>query len=340
PEPPKPPEGRPQPPAQPPAQPRPEPARPAEPPAQPKPEPRPTEPKTEPRTEPKPRPAAAGQELLRTATLARFDSEYDATLWAAAHLIDGRVDRGWCSSPRARAPHRFVFALERSARLAKLAFDNACPEEEGFEGVSAAGFAVEVSTDGQDGPYRPALEGTLLRGKNDQVFELQPPVEARWVRLTIRSNHGHPTLTELMGVRAYAAGEAGPTASAGEFHLDRVRASRAKNGPPLEGEAAAFQAGERVWINVKPRGLSVGPEEKAWLEIDLVLEDAQGRELLRRDRVVDHVARPPAPPLTPFVSLHLDLPRDFPPGPYAVRLLARDRIAQTSAAAVCPFTVR
>lgn len=322
--------------------PQPQPVRPTPPapdpqPIRPDPQPTATTPPPAPRTTPAP---GRAPDLLSRATLVRFDSEYDATVWAAAHLLDGRADRGWCSSPRARGPHSFVFALEQPARLARLVLDNGCPEEKGFEGVSAAGFTLEVSNDGAEGPFKPVLEGTLVRGQNDQAFDLPAPVDARWLRLTVRGNHGHATLTELMDVRAYAEGALPPPSSgaAGSFLLDRVRASRARNGAPVEA-TDAFKPGERVWINVKPRGLATGPEQKAWLEIDLILEDAQGRELLRRDRVVDHVARPPAAPLSPFVAMHLDLPKEFPAGTYTVRLVARDRIAQTSAAALCPFVV-
>ena len=74
-------------------------------------------------------------------------------------------------------------------------------------------------------------------------------------------------------------------------------------------------------------------------EVDLVLEDADGQPLLRRDKVVNHVAVPPAPPLSAFVSLHLDIPDGFRPGRYVVRLIARDRFAKSSAAAQAEFRV-
>lgn len=294
------------------------------------------------------------QNLLAKARLLSADSEYDPDIWAAAHLIDGRVDLGWCSAPRAAPPFRFVVALEGLARLERFVVDAACPDEPGYEGVAASGLVVEGSTTGPDGGWRPIVELKLEAGKNDQACVLPAPAEARWLRLTIPGNHGHATLTELMDVRAYgqpvtasapAPVAAAPGAPPGpgltparSLRLDQARASREKNGPEL-GESEAFAPGSRVWLNLRPRDLVTGKDGKTWLEVDLVLEDREGRELLRRDKVVDHVAPPPLPPLAPFVALHIDLPAGFPPGRYVALLVARDKVAQTSAAATCEFSV-
>lgn len=306
-------------------------------------------------TPPPPRaPQRPPQNLLAKAKLLSADSEYDPDIWAAAHLIDGRVDLGWCSAPRAKAPFRFVVELEAVARLERLVIDAACPDEPGYEGVAASGLVVEGSTTGPDGGWRPIVEVKIEAGKNDQACALPAPAEARWLRLTIPGNHGHATLTELMDVRAYGqpvttsspppvAAAPGPGGGPGltparSLRLDQARASREKNGPEL-GESEGFAPGSRVWLNLRPRDLAPGKDGKTWLEVDLVLEDREGRELLRRDKVVDHVAPPPLPPLTPFVALHIDLPAGFPAGRYVALLVARDKVAQTSAAATCEFTV-
>jgi hypothetical protein len=311
-----------------------------------------------PATPPPRAPQRPPQNLLARAKLLSADSEYDPDIWAAAHLIDGRVDLGWCSAPRAKAPFRFVVELEALARLERFVVDAACPDEPGYEGVAASGLVVEGSTTGPDGGWRPIVEVKVEAGKNDQACPLPAPVEARWLRLTIPGNHGHATLTELMDVRAYgqpvSAGStpgasppvaAGPAPGGGpgltparSLRLDQARASREKNGPEL-AESEAFAPGSRVWLNLRPRDLVAGKDGKTWLEVDLVLEDREGRELLRRDKVVDHVAPPPLPPLAPFVALHIDLPAGFPAGRYVALLVARDKVAQTSAAATCEFTV-
>ena len=70
-----------------------------------------------------------------------------------------------------------------------------------------------------------------------------------------------------------------------------------------------------------------------------MLEDEQKRSLMRREQVVDHVSTPPKRPLSPFVSIYLDVPEGFPPGTYTVRLLARDGFGERSAAARVGFVV-
>jgi len=276
--------------------------------------------------------------LLNPRNLERFSSEYDPDIWSAKHLVDGRRKRGWCSAAGAKAPHVFVFGLRKARRIDRIVFDNDCPEEEEYRGVPAKGFRLEGSTRSANAGFTTLLEGVLERGKNNQLFRLATPTAVQWIRLTITGNYGHATLTELMEVRILAAAGEEPLTTTDAFHLDRVRTSRTKNGPALS-DGDAFQAGERVWINFKPRAQQTNEQGKAWLEVDLVLEDAAGHLLLRRDKVVNHVAPLPKRPLSPFVSLYLDLPAGFPPGRYAVRVIGRDKVASKSAAARAEFVV-
>lgn len=285
-----------------------------------------------PKVESAPAKGAVGSGPQVPLKIVRWESEYDPDIWAAAHLLDGKKDRGWCSSPSDKAPFRFVFEVPTGVRTAEVGFDNACPTERGFEGVSAAAFLVEGSNLGPERGYKILLEGKLEPGKNGQRFALPAAEEHRYLRLSLTSNHGHARLTELMEFRAY--GPAGEISHA--FRLDRVRTSRERNG---SAEEQPYRPGERVWVNFKPRALATNDEGSTWLEVDLVLGDSEGNELLRRDKVVNHVAKPPTPPLSPFVSLFLDLPKAFPPGKYVVRLIARDRVADTSAAAKSEFLV-
>lgn len=278
----------------------------------------------------KPAPKGKGRVLKRVGLrLVSFDSEFDPDQWAARNLIDGSPTSGWCSSPARKAPHRFVFDLGSPQRLARLELDAACADEGEYAGVGAKAYLIEGSLEGPEGGFTTLLEGTLARGKNAQALELPPSANARWLRLTLKSNYGHAELTELMEIRAYARGVLG-------FHLERTRLSRKRNGA---ASAEAFAAGDRVWVNFKPRGLSPNAEGKTWLSVDLILEDARGEVLLTREKVVDHVGVPPARPLSQFVSLYLTIPKGFPPGSYSVRLMARDGFGETSAAARLSFEI-
>jgi hypothetical protein len=233
-----------------------------------------------------------------------------------------------------------VIALAQPTRITRLAFDNEVPVEAGFEGVAAKRFRVEASALGPERGYRQIAAGELVSGKSDQAFSADSGGPVRWLRLTILSNHGHPTLTELMELRAFgdSAGQEAGAQPGESFRLERARTSREKNGPQLP-EGQAFRETERVWVNFKPRALATNAEGKYWIEVDLILEDDQGNALLRRDKVVDRLARHPSPPLSTFVAVHLDLPEAFPAGTYTVRLIARDRFGEQSAAATCTFRV-
>jgi len=116
-------------------------------------------------------------------------SEYDPDYWAASHLLDGRPDRGWCSSPGSRSPHRVVFALAQPTRISQVAFDNDCPAEPGFEGVAAKRFKVEVSSLGPERGFRQIAAGELVSGKSDQRFAADSGSPVRWLRVSILSNH-------------------------------------------------------------------------------------------------------------------------------------------------------
>jgi len=338
----------PEPVAEPTPEPSPEPSPPepvAEPAPEPSPEPSPPEPVAESTPEaapPAPTPGRAPEpapvvDLLEGADLVVFSSEYDPDIWAAAHLTDGSGERGWCSAPGSRFPHRFVFALAVPARPTRVVFDADCPEEEGFQGVAARGFRLEVSALGPERGFRRVTEGELVAGEADQAFPVEVDEAVRWVRLTLTSNHGHPTLTELMEVGLLAAGGAAdPDAGGAGLRLDRLRVSKERNGSAAE---APFAAGEVVWINLKPRGMATSSEDEYWLEVDLVLEDDAGHVLLRRDKILDHVARLPAPPLSPFVAVNLELPEGFPGGTYVVRLVVRDGFGEGSAAGAVRFEV-
>jgi hypothetical protein len=269
-------------------------------------------------------------------TLVDRSSEYDPDIWAAVHLVDGTATRGWCSAPGAPPPHRFVFALTRPADVARIAFDNACSD---FEDAAARDVVVEVSTVGPQEGWREVLRASLAKGKNDQSFDVATPLAGKWLKLTILSNHGHPTLTELMEVRAYGleAPEPRATDESQELAIDRLRVSKTKNG-----EAAApatFEAGQTIWINWKPRGLRSDAHGECSFEADLVIESKDRKPLVARPKVVEHKGRLPRPPLSPFVALHVDLPAGFPPGEYDAHVTLRDRLSGSETSGRAAFVV-
>ncbi len=295
----------------------------------------------EPSEPPPPAPEVARDPAL-TLELVRFDSEYDPDHWAAAHLVDGSSERGWCSAPGREPPHAFVLRLAAPAVITRVELDTPA-REAGFEGASARAFELAGAA-AEGGPFRPLAAGELTAGRGGQGFEVAEGEPVRWLQLTLRSNHGHATLTELMELRAYgravaeAPAPAPAPAPAESLRLGELTLAHSRAGPPL-GQSASVAPGQRLWVSFKPRGLRPGDDGQTWLEVDLVLEDGEGQQLLRRDRVVSHRAPPPRPPLAPVVRLYLDVPPEFPAGIYRLRLLARDQAGDASAAAQRAFLV-
>src|SRR5207249_3498095 len=143
------------------------------------------------------------------------------------------------------------------------------------------------------------------------------------------------TLTQLMEARAYGAEWvtaapapqavplAGPvrTTDEGAFRLERVKLSHDRTGAALE--PAVFAPGEIFWVYFKPRALRLDEKGEYALEVDLKVEDHDGKEQLSKPKVLESVPRkPPSPPYSPFVSLRVELTQDFPTGTYTVRVVA------------------
>jgi hypothetical protein len=125
-----------------------------------------------------------------------------------ASLFDGRSSTGWSSRPDARFPHEFVIELPQPVMIGTLEFDNGT-QEGVYPGASARDVTVLASNGSQNGPWINVATVTLARGINQQRFSIAP-VTARWIRLAVRSNYGHPNYTQLMEVRFYQAGDVRP----------------------------------------------------------------------------------------------------------------------------------
>jgi hypothetical protein len=232
--------------------------------------------------------------------------------------------------------------------VGRVVFDAASPDETGFENSGAREVVVQGSAGGTGGPWRELARTSLEKGKNDQAVEL-PVNEVRWLRVEVLSNHGHPTLTQLVKIRAYPAelveetAKAGPprpvSTDEGPLRVEKLRLSREKNGAAVP-EPATFEPGETIWVYFKPKALRLDDKGEYALEVDVRLEDDKGEEKLHRPKVVEHRARPPKAGLSPFVSLKVDLPGEFPAGKYAVRLDVRDKEAGTEIKERAPFEVK
>jgi hypothetical protein len=287
--------------------------------------------------------------VLGPRSLVFHDGELESDGRLAQNLVDPAATKGWCSSPgsaRGRSK-RLVFDLGRSTDVFRVAFDADCPEEPGFEGSGARDVAIQGSAVGDHGPWHELGRIVLERGKRDQSVDL-PPNGTRWLRVEVLSNQGHPTLTQLMKVRAFEAEQGAASQPAievksarttddGAFRVERLRLSSEQGGTPVP---AVFGPGDTFWVYFKPRALRLDESGEYGLEVDLRLEDAEGKEQRSFPGIVNKRAKPPAPPLSPNVSLKVELPPTFRDGAYVVKLDIRDKEAGLELHESVPFEVK
>ncbi len=98
----------------------------------------------------------------------------------------------WCSHEKGKFPYTFQVEFTETYVLQELVFNNIC---ENFEGIGAKDVDVEIAA-------APGLASFNWLGSyslnENQVSRIAiAPVEARAIRITIRSNHGNNKFTEL-----------------------------------------------------------------------------------------------------------------------------------------------
>ena len=147
-----------------------------------------------------------GRVLAATST---FDND---PLYAASNLIDGQVwsstrpnsSRGWATNqydPISMDAITFGFAGNRVVNLGRIVINplTDLPPERWAKDVE-----VQVSNDSAEGPYQPVAQLTLRQQGAPQSFDILP-VDARFVRLQLRSNYGSDRATALGEVEMYEA---------------------------------------------------------------------------------------------------------------------------------------
>ena len=120
--------------------------------------------------------------------------------WVAEHLLDESSASGWASESGLINNNVFVFELVAESTFERFEFDAASVDA---EGAGARDVVVEVSADSPDVGFVTVLEASLAAGEDGQVFSVSEATPARWVRLTIRNNHGNKEWTELFSFRGF-----------------------------------------------------------------------------------------------------------------------------------------
>ena len=132
--------------------------------------------------------------------------------WVVEALLDDSPDTGWASQEGNIADNVFVLEMAAEATIERFEFDAANVDE---EGAGARDVVVEVSTTSASDGFTPVLQATLAAGRDRQAFDAATRAPARWVRLTIRTNQGSQSYTELLGFRGYGERPAGAALAEG-----------------------------------------------------------------------------------------------------------------------------
>ena len=120
--------------------------------------------------------------------------------WSAMYMLDGQAGTGWASPEKVLTPAVTVVEMSERSLLKRLEFDTGNTDG---ENRGAKDVLVEVSdTSARDG-FKKIAEVALKDKVDGQKFPVAAEVPGRWVRLTIRNNHGAPDYLELMDFRAY-----------------------------------------------------------------------------------------------------------------------------------------
>jgi outer membrane protein OmpA-like peptidoglycan-associated protein len=134
------------------------------------------------------------------ALLVQKPQEYDDN-WSAFWLLDERAESGWATPKGTITPQVIVIALPERTVLKRLEFDTANTDGDGGRG--AKDIAVEISdTSAKDG-FKKIADVALKDRADRQSFPVAAEVPGRYLRLTVKNNHGSPDYIELMDFRGY-----------------------------------------------------------------------------------------------------------------------------------------
>ena len=136
--------------------------------------------------------------LSAGAIIVKKPQEYSA-YWSAVWILDERSKSGWATPKNVTSPQVIVIALPEQTLLDKLVFDTAGVDG---PGQGAKDILVEMSDTNADDGFRKIAEVSLRDKADNQQFPVSARAHGRWVRLTVKNNHGSPEYTELMDFRA------------------------------------------------------------------------------------------------------------------------------------------
>ncbi len=135
------------------------------------------------------------------AWIVKKPAEYNEE-WSAFWLLDERSRTGWATPKGVVTAQELVVALPELSVIKTLEFDSASADGDTEGSRTAKDVVVEVSNQGPSAGFETIAGITLKPRKDKQQFAVSKLVPGRWVRLTIKNNHGSADYIELFDFRA------------------------------------------------------------------------------------------------------------------------------------------
>ena len=128
-------------------------------------------------------------------------AEYDET-WSAFWLLDERSSTGWATPKGDVKSQEVLIVLAEESIIKVIEFDSAGTDGDEAGSRSAKDVVVEVSNQGPASGFTTIATVSLKPKADKQRFQASKLVPGRWIKLTIKSNHGSSEYIELFDFRA------------------------------------------------------------------------------------------------------------------------------------------
>ena len=133
------------------------------------------------------------------ALLVETSPEYSSA-WSNIWIMDENPKTGWCCPSGKISNNVLIIELAEKSVFDRLEFDTGHADAKG-RGVKD--IIVELSDDGPTKGFTEIARVSLVDREDNQSFPVTVDKSGKWLRLTIKNNHGDSEYTELMDFRAY-----------------------------------------------------------------------------------------------------------------------------------------
>lgn len=119
--------------------------------------------------------------------------------WEARWITDESPTTGWSTVKGAPGPFAIVISLPERSEIRALEFDTASTET---PTRAAKDVDVSISDTSATTGFAAVATVSVKPGANKQPFALAKPAAGRWIKLTVKTNHGDTDYSQLMEFRA------------------------------------------------------------------------------------------------------------------------------------------